>query len=40
MTPAYFKTLNAKCDLAKTADRPTADAAPQITSPVELPNTE
>ena len=39
-TPAYLSTENAVCDLAKIADKPTADNAPQINSPVELPTME
>ena len=39
-TPAYLRTENAVCDLAKIADRPTADSTPQINSPVELPRIE
>ena len=39
-TPAYLSTENAACDFAKIADKPTADKAPQINSPVELPRIE
>ena len=39
-TPAYLSTENAACDFAKIADKPTADKAPQINSPVELPRME
>ena len=39
-TPANFSTEKAVCDLAKIADNPTADNAPQINNPVELPMME
>jgi hypothetical protein len=39
-TPAHFKIAKAIGEVAKIADKPIADIAPQIINPPEFPTTE